>query len=613
MDFFKKYRLVTLLACTVLAAASASFFTMFHMEKTLLHEKLADEGKLLSQLLKSVPYRDTPLSGMLSKYLQAVPGIKEYSNFCYIIVKDKTGLEVSKLVKPGTVLPISETVTPSLKPLKLTVKEPGTGQRIKEYHVPIFADESLAGTVILGLAEPVGILKPSSHKYYLILLSIPLLLGIVLLLLYRSEIKGIRVLRSQLEEIKPDENDEQNVTLDVSGNKEIAGLTLDLKILLDSFLKRIRKLEETHINLLTADKVYSYKKTRLEAILEKMPDGILVIDDTSMATYVNSATETLLGIDRETILAKKFQEWSDEKISTFLTRYQGHNGRLYRAEGIEINPSHTPEKTISMDAFPLVTQGSEQAPQGTLIICRDVTSHALARQARGDFVAHVAHELKSPLTVLSMYSEMLLGEDGKSEDFRIEAVNIVHDEVERLHMLINSLLSISKIEMGSIAIDRSRVKLIDLLEDAFATVSRSGKNNDLNFKLELPDELSSVFIDKDMVRVSINNLLTNAIKYNRPGGSVSLTAEETDESVFIRVEDTGFGIPPESLDKVFEKFYRVDNENTREQSGHGLGLTLAKNIIDLHHGKLTVESTLDKGTTFTILFNKKDGLIREGI
>ena len=237
----------------------------------------------------------------------------------------------------------------------------------------------------------------------------------------------------------------------------------------------------------------------------------------------------------------------------------------------------------------------------------------LSKKSRGEFVAHVAHELKTPLNVLAMYSEALQGEDGESQEFRIEAVNVIKDEVERLSMLINNLLSITKIEMGNLKIDKQRVRLQDLLRDAFNHVSASGRDKNLKFEMDLPPELTAVAVDKDLLRIAINNLLVNAIKYTPAGGRISMTAAETDSAIEIRVADNGIGISPEDQDKIFDKFYRAENDEVRNIGGHGLGLPLAREIIELHRGQLSVSSERGKGSEFIACLWKDTGLVKQAI
>jgi signal transduction histidine kinase len=177
-------------------------------------------------------------------------------------------------------------------------------------------------------------------------------------------------------------------------------------------------------------------------------------------------------------------------------------------------------------------------------------------------------------------------------------------------MLINNTLNLTKIEMGNININRSRVKLKDLLQDAFDTCVRNDRDNDLEFKLDLPPEIGPVAVDKELMRIAINNLLTNAIKYNKQGGVVTLSAEETESTVRIIVRDTGIGIDSGEVKRIFEKFYRSDSSEVRKRVGHGMGLALAREIVRLHQGTLSVNSIPNEGSEFTIEFSKEADLLK---
>ena len=260
--------------------------------------------------------------------------------------------------------------------------------------------------------------------------------------------------------------------------------------------------------------------------------------------------------------------------------------------------------------YPLLSTRDRTRELGALMLFRDVTAQNLAKQGSSTFIAQVSHELKSPLNVISMYAETLQGGEEMSEEFLVEAANVIKDETERMTMLINNTLNLSNIEMGNISINRSRVKLKDLLKDAFDACARNSQANDLEYKLELPPEISPVAVDKELMRIAINNLLTNAIKYSNPGGVVSLSAEETDSSVRIAVSDSGIGIDSGELEKIFEKFYRSSSNEVRTRAGHGIGLALAREIVQLHQGTLTVSSEPGKGSIFTIEFRKEADLLR---
>ncbi len=226
------------------------------------------------------------------------------------------------------------------------------------------------------------------------------------------------------------------------------------------------------------------------------------------------------------------------------------------------------------------------------------------RLRQTEFISHISHELKTPLNVLSMYSESLLTEGGDNEEYRIEAVNVIHDEVERLSTLINNLLAINQYELGGVVAQRKHVRMHEFLEDAFNNITKSRGVKNLEFDLDIPREMSMVYIDKDLFRIAVNNLLTNAIKYSKTGGKVSMSASENENSIEITVSDEGYGIAESDIKQIFNKFFRSTDDNIRQQTGHGLGLSLARQIVLMHHGDLTCSSELGKGSRFVIHLEK---------
>jgi signal transduction histidine kinase len=248
-----------------------------------------------------------------------------------------------------------------------------------------------------------------------------------------------------------------------------------------------------------------------------------------------------------------------------------------------------------------------------VLVFRDETQEALACQARADFVAHLSHELKSPLNVLGMYSESLLSEVGKTEKFRIEAANVIAEEVSRLSSLISGLLSMTQIENGSLTPERSLVKLNDVAAAAFEEAEHMAVGKKQIFVFNVPKDMNPVFVDKDLIRIAITNLLSNAVKYNRDDGEVQLAIEETEDAIQIRVADSGIGISEVEETNIFDKFYRSEDERVQAVSGHGLGLALAKQIVELHHGTLSVNRDRDEGTEFIINLWKETTAIKQAI
>ena len=280
-------------------------------------------------------------------------------------------------------------------------------------------------------------------------------------------------------------------------------------------------------------------------------------------------------------------------------------------ETISFRAERSAPKTLALNSYPLFAPRDSGTILGTLVVVRDATGEALAKEKRAEFVAHVAHELKTPLNTLTLYSEMLM-DNASDEELRTEAVNVIRDEVERIGALIGNLLNITRIEMGSLDLEKTRVRMHDFLKDVFEHLRHNVRGKNIEFELDLPRDLPPIRIDKDLLRVAINNLLTNAIKYNRDGGKVRLSAAETDEAITIEVEDTGLGIAPEDQQRVFGRFVRGKSAQVAQQGGHGLGLALAKDIVELHEGHLSFRSEPNQGSTFTIALRKGTGPVAAG-
>ena len=386
----------------------------------------------------------------------------------------------------------------------------------------------------------------------------------------------------------------------------------------NSFVERadskIKSLEQDQERLITSSKLLAYRKNRIETVLENLPEAIIILDETGTITFVNQKLAAMLDVSQETILTQSPKEWCEHPdILNLLAQFNSDNKTRFFTETVRFDFNTLSDKSIATKTYPLFSPKNPTSPIGTLIVFRDETHEALARQARVDFVTHLAHELKSPLNVLGMYSESLLSESGNTQEFRIEAANVISDEVNRLSTLINGLLNITQIESGSLTPERSLVKLRDLAIAAFEEAKNSAADKDFTFDIDVPKEMNPVFVDKDLIRIVFNNLLSNAVKYNRDGGAVKLTIEETEDAIQIRVEDSGIGISDEDEVRIFEKFYRSTDDRVQTEGGHGIGLALAKQIVELHHGTLTLNRDRAEGAEFIINLWKETTAVKQAI
>ncbi|MBT8099821.1 MAG: PAS domain-containing sensor histidine kinase, partial [Gammaproteobacteria bacterium] len=377
---------------------------------------------------------------------------------------------------------------------------------------------------------------------------------------------------------------------------------------------RIEGLEQDQKQLITSTKLLTYRKNRVETVLETLPEAVLILDESGTITFANQKLAAMFNVSTQTILSQAPQQWCDNPdVLQLLSKYNSGGKSRSFTDTIRFNLSSLRDQAIVTRTYPLFSPQQPTIPIGTLIIFRDETQEAMARQARGDFVAHLSHELKSPLNVLAMYSETLSSEAGRTEEFRVEAANVIADEVHRLSTLINGLLSITQIETGSLSPDRSLVKLRDVAVAAYEEARHSAVDKDYEFHMDAPMEMNPVFVDKDLIRIAITNLLSNAVKYNRDGGEVRLTLEETEDAVQIRVADSGIGVSEEEAAKIFDKFYRSEDERVQSIGGHGLGLALTKQIIELHHGTLSLNHDREEGAEFIVNLWKETTAVKQAI
>jgi|CXWL01.1.fsa_nt_gi signal transduction histidine kinase len=568
--------------------------------KAIRNQAIKIEGRNIIGLLSTLSVEQLIPDQGRNTILDLLNSSQNHSSFAYAAIVNQQN---QPLAVTGTgKIAIPEVPLEDSKTLWATEHELEKDQNhLIEFRAPILSKGELAGYIRVGYFQP-DIEFELQELPFLAQLALPIFLLVPFTyMLIRRELSPLRQASEDISKALK----KQNMTTAMNSADDFQGFMQNFKLFMTMIDQRFEHLGSQNVKAQASTLAISYQRHRIESVLQSMPDGILVMDETGAATFANSKLVSLLAGSMDLILGFKPQDWCENNhVIELLAKYHSNGNRWQRSDKVEFNPKNFPDKTISVSAFPLFAPKEIETVCGTLVIFHDKTQEVLASSARDEFISHVAHELKSPLNVIHMYAELLLDEPGVSDEQRISAVNTINDEVERLALLISNLLNISKIEAGSVAINSQRIKLAEFLEDTFNSVARSGNENNIKFDLQMPRALSTIQADKDLLRIAINNLLTNAVKYNSPGGSVSLQVEETDSSVFIRVSDTGIGISQHDLEHIFDKFYRSTNDNVLQKNGHGLGLSLVKEIIELHHGKISVESTPDKGSIFSIELKK---------
>lgn len=223
-------------------------------------------------------------------------------------------------------------------------------------------------------------------------------------------------------------------------------------------------------------------------------------------------------------------------------------------------------------------------------------------QMKSDFVSMVSHEIRSPMNSLLAQMNILLdGLAGDVTEKQREILERASGKISSLNNLVSELLDIARIESGMMTSEKEDIKILHLLKEQIKFHESEAANKKINIILDSPAELPSIMANLQSIEEVISNLITNAIKYSPDGGSITLKASVENDYFTLHVKDTGFGIPEEDLDKIFTKFHRVKDENTRTIHGTGLGLAIVKSIIESHHGRVSVVSCLGGGTTFTVV------------
>ncbi len=578
--------------------------TRLHEEKTRVH------GVALTRTLSSAEYSQlVPETGQ-SSLMRGLVNVQGDENFAYAIVVNLAGEKLYEITSAGSITPAA---TMPAEPYSWfgehNVISPGDGRQIREFFAPVMKDGQLAGFIRAGYYNQQATVM-SSQISSLGLMALPIfLLTTLSYFLLRREIKPLSQLSKKLEQASLS----YGVQVITPARDQDLG---DFIQRFDQFIQlvqsRAHELNTESLSSRTGVHLITYKQEKAESALNSIPDAVLVIDDACIPTFANAKLEPILGVSRAEIIGRQPQEWCKNKeVLAFLLRFR-NSPSSKRSANIEYVSEGNPDQRISVAAYPLFSPRDQTTLFGMLIIFRDISKEYLAKQAGAEFVSRVSHELKTPLNTLATYSELLLDHASLTEAEQVNTVNVIRDEVERMTGLINNLLNISKMDSGTLQLVRKRVKLHDLMQDAFDSMSNNALGKGVELELKIPPDLGSVRLDKDLFRIAIDNLLSNAIKYSNPGGKVTVSAQNLDnDQMQISVRDQGIGISPEDCEKVFLKYYRANNSETASRSGHGLGLYLAKQIVSLHHGTITVNSEPGKGSEFIITFKAQPVQLEE--
>jgi two-component system phosphate regulon sensor histidine kinase PhoR len=345
-----------------------------------------------------------------------------------------------------------------------------------------------------------------------------------------------------------------------------------------------------------------YRRRGSDLLLAGLPDGVAVTDRQGRVTLLNPTASSLLtGGDAEQPLdgSMIYDRLSDTAAHSELAPLLAADAqeRNVVVELSRYDPSG--DVVLRVARHPLRDTGG-QATGSHIWSIRDVTQQKLAEKMHNDFVNSATHELRTPMANIKAYAETLAEATHLDLEEQKEFCNTINAEVSRLSRLIDDLLSIESMEVGSLALDRQETDVERLLREKVEMVRPLMEKKDLAFHVSLPEKLPKMHLDKDKVALAVDNLLGNAAKYTPAGGEVSLRVDVDEHALQIQVQDTGVGIAAEEASKVFDKFFRSSDPRVRDEKGTGLGLAMVREIVHLHGGEVNVQSRLNEGSTFSI-------------
>lgn len=455
-----------------------------------------------------------------------------------------------------------------------------------------FNGKNVIGSIQLGLTgHTMEIVGKATRTLMIVVFTIAWLLSIAAVFINTMLItRQIKLLSEGVKRISSGEFGYKIKSRDLWG---------DIKRLFEAFNNmsvKLRQYEEKNIDQLT------YERNKLEAVLMSIANGVIVCDRTDTIVLANNAALGMLKTKAKEIISTNITDFYDsngelcfaEKVKEFKdTPYEGNEPQNLDCQ-IKID-----KKILKTIISPLFTMYNEYL--GYVIVLHDITKEAEIDRMKNTFISNVSHELRTPVTVIRSYIDTLYNyEEEFDEKTRREFISVIDQESSRLNKMVNDILDFSRLESPNVQIEKTLCEIQPVLETAVSSMKVIAEEKNITFSIITEPDLPKVTMNTESVERAVKNLISNSIKYSHRDGRVKLRAEidRSGDYLQVTIEDNGVGIPQKHLDKIFDRFYRVENK-VHSVKGTGLGLHLVKITIEKHHnGEVFVESKQGEGSTF---------------
>lgn len=372
-----------------------------------------------------------------------------------------------------------------------------------------------------------------------------------------------------------------NISLVALNDKEKAGY--EITKLVDTFNLMMNQIQNN------MDEIYS-EKSKLETILMHLTDGVLAFNISGKLIHANLAAKKMLEFENERSFDDIFSKF---ELDTNLEKV------IYLDEWASTDQLiKTSDKYLNLYFAPF--RNEKDVPTGAIVVVHDTTKQEKLEDMRKEFVSNVSHELKTPLTSVKTYAETLMEQDELDEESKKKFLGVILTESNRMARLVSDLLQLTKFDYKKIAWEKIDFDITELTKQICEKHKIQAEKKNQILECYETSNVPLVYGDRDGIEQVITNILINSIKYTQEGGNVKVYIGSVHEDAYIKIIDNGIGIPEEDLPHVFERFYRVDKARSREMGGTGLGLPIAKEIIESNNGSISIKSEKGKGTEVII-------------
>ena len=357
----------------------------------------------------------------------------------------------------------------------------------------------------------------------------------------------------------------------------------ELKVLVDTYSGIVESLMKNRFEINSSE-------SKTEIILERMDDGVIAFSMQKQIIHINAAAKNFAGLTDA--------EDTYDKVMKKLKLKVPFDNVLYLANNKNLEEKTTVNDNV-LDVVLVPFHNEKLMPMGVIIILKNITENEKLNSMRKEFVANVSHELKTPLCSIKGYSETILDRDLDKEEIT-KFAKVINDEANRMDRIVADLLQLSRFDYNKNVWNREKINIDDLTKQIVENMQYVAHEKKHNLKCVVNMVPGPIYADKDGISRVIINILSNSIKYTPDGGEITVYIGAAGGKVYLKFVDNGIGIPKKDLNRIFERFYRVDKARSRQMGGTGLGLSIVKEIVEAHDGTIEIKSEQSVGTEVII-------------